>query len=140
MELELLREPSRDGCTIGRLAVDGAFCCWTLEDVVRDGPKVQGETAIPAGRYRVSITKSKRFGVMLPLIENVPGFEGVRIHAGNTAADTDGCVLVGQSRGVRSILGSRAALGELQGRLARALASGDRVWITVRNAPEGRTA
>ena len=136
MELELLREPSRDGCTIGRLAVDGAFCCWTLEDVVRDGPKVQGQTAIPSGRYRVAITKSQRFGVMLPLVLDVPGFEGVRIHAGNTAADTDGCILVGQSRGVRSILGSRAALGDLQGRLARALASGDRVMLTVYDAKE----
>lgn len=135
MTLDLVREPSRNGCTIGRLAVDGRFQCWTLEDEVRP-EKIPGETAIPSGTYPVTITKSARFGVMLPLVNNVPGFTGIRIHAGNTSADTDGCVLVGQTRGERSILGSRAALASLMSVLAHALASGARVTLTIHDAQQ----
>jgi hypothetical protein len=90
MELLLQRKPSADGCTIGQLFVDGVFCVFTLEDVVRDGPKIAHETAIPAGRYRVDVTRSQRFGRMLPILLTVPGFDGIRIHPGNVAADTSG--------------------------------------------------
>ena len=134
MELLLQRDPTVDGTTLGRLSVDGIFLAWTLEDRVREtGPKVQGQTAIPAGRYRVVITKSQRFGVMLPLLVDVPGFTGIRIHPGNTAEDTDGCLLVGQSRGHDSILGSRLAMAALQPLIAGAIARGQQVWITVEN-------
>lgn len=134
MNLLLQREPSVNGATLGRLSVDGVFSCWTLEDRVRAiGPKVQGQTAIPAGRYAVVITKSQRFGVMLPLLVQVPNFTGIRIHPGNTAEDTDGCILVGQSRGHDSILGSRLALAALQPQIAGALARGQQVWIEVQN-------
>lgn len=95
MLLTLLRQPSWRETTLGQLWVDGAFECWSLEDQVRHAAKVPGETAIPAGRYRVRMTWSKRFGCMMPLVEGVPGFEGIRIHPGNTAADTEGCILVG---------------------------------------------
>lgn len=134
MELLLRREASADGCTIGHLQVDGAFCCFTLEDVVRQGPKVQHETAIPAGRYRVDITRSVRFGLMLPILLDVPGFSGVRIHAGNVAADTSGCILVGFSRTNDSIMSSRLALAALQPKIAGALAHGEDVWLTIVDA------
>lgn len=137
MEILLLREPSADGCTIGRLAIDGVFECWSLEDQVRQGPKIAHETAIPAGRYALDITRSARFGRMLPILLNVPGFEGIRIHPGNSAADTSGCILVGQGRANDSILGSRLALEALQPKIAGALARGEDVHITIENAAQG---
>lgn len=137
MELRLIREPSVDGVTIGRLSVNGRFAVWTLEDEIRNGPKVLHQTAIPAGRYRVVITKSQRFGKMLPLLENVPGFAGVRIHSGNVAADTSGCILVGMQKGQSSVLQSRVAMDVIQPQIAAALAKGEDVWLTIENpSPE----
>jgi len=133
MELLLKRSPSVDGATIGQLFVDGLFECFTLEDQIRDGVKIAHETAIPPGRYRVVITPSVRFGRMLPLLLNVPGFDGIRIHPGNTDADTSGCILAGQGRGMDSIMGSRLAMEHLQPQIARALAHSDEVWIAIQN-------
>ena len=102
MELTLYRRPTVGNATPGDLYVDGVLECRTLEDVVRPlGPhgegKVPGETAIPAGRYRVRMdVVSPRFGRILPRLEGVPGFTGILIHSGNTAEDTHGCILVGQ--------------------------------------------
>ena len=128
MELLLQRNPSANGCTIGTLSVDGEFECYTLEDVVRpDGEKVYGQTAIPAGRYHVAITMSNRFKILLPLLEDVANFEGVRIHPGNTAADTDGCILVGQSKTDSSIGSSRAAFAVLFEKMQAA----DDIWLTI---------
>lgn len=134
MDLQLQRQPSANGCTIGELFVDGVHECWTLEDVVRDGHKIAHETAIPPGTYRVIVTMSARFGRILPLVCDVPDFDGIRIHAGNTAADTSGCILVGQSRETVSIDGSRLALEALQPKIAGALARGQAVTIAIVNA------
>jgi hypothetical protein len=133
MELTLYREPSVDGCTFGRLFINGTEQCFSLEDEVRAGPKVYGETAIPAGRYQVVISKSKRFGKMLPLLLNVPGFDGIRIYSGNNIDQTAGCLLVGRLRDGHQLLQSRAALEPLMGILAAAQAKGERMWITVIN-------
>ena len=135
MDLLLQRQPSADGCTLGQLFVDGVFECFTLEDVVRDGPKISNQTAIPAGRYRVEITFSPRFRRMLPEVLDVPGFTGIRIHPGNTAADTSGCILVGQRSTVDSIEDSRVAMVSLQAKIAAARARGVDVFLTVDNAP-----
>lgn len=137
MELRLERDPTVDGVTLGALLVDGMWACWTLEDAVREGPKVQHETAIPAGRYAVTITKSLRFGRMLPLVQDVPGFDGIRIHPGNTKADTSGCILVGLMRNPArpEINSSRAALDLLQPKIAHALAAGEPVTLEIMNAP-----
>ncbi len=137
LELVVQRRPSADGCTLGQLTIDGAHECFTLEDVVRDGPKIPGETAIPAGRYAVAITFSPRFQRMLPLLCDVPNFEGVRIHAGNRASETEGCLLVGQSVAHDSIQSSVLALAALQPKIATALAHDDAVWITL--IPAGET-
>ncbi len=136
MDLLLQRELSTDISTIGRLYVDGQFQCFTLEDVVREGPKLAHETAIPAGRYRVVITPSERFGRMLPLLVDVPDFTGIRIHPGNTAADTSGCILVGGWREMNRIGGSQLALAALQPKIAAALARNEDCWIEIRHADE----
>ena len=82
--------------TISNLSIDGKFFCHVLEDMVREeGKKIWGKTAIPAGTYKVILNVSNRFKILMPLLLNVPNFEGIRIHAGNTAQDTHGCLLVG---------------------------------------------
>lgn len=102
MRLELHRIKLGDHATLGNLYVDGALFCHTLEDVVRDlGPdgagKVYGETAIPAGTYEVILNLSQRFGRVMPRLVGVPFFTGILIHKGNTAANTHGCILVGDT-------------------------------------------
>lgn len=96
MELRLERKWFTPRATIGELHVDGVFECFTLEDVVREGDifvvKVPGVTAIPAARYRMRISFSPRFQRELPEVLNVPNFAGIRLHTGNIAADTEGCV------------------------------------------------
>lgn len=130
MEIVVTRQPSANGCTIGTMTIDGVFECYTLEDVVRpNGEKVYGQTAIPAGRYQVKLTMSNRFKIVLPLLENVPNFEGVRIHPGNTAADTDGCILVGQTKTSNSIGSSRVAFDKL---FAQLQAHKGEIWLTVK--------
>lgn len=98
MKIEIKRNKSIAGTTIGRLYIDGKFECYTLEDQVRPaGEKVYGKTAIPAGTYKVIINRSNRFKRNLPLLLNVPNFEGVRIHPGNSKENTEGCILPGLS-------------------------------------------
>lgn len=100
MELRLIRRGFTAKSTEGDLYVDGELYCQTLEDVVRDGQKVFGKTAIPAGTYEVIVSWSNRFKKELPLLLDVAGFAGVRIHSGNKPEDTEGCILVGKNRGV----------------------------------------
>jgi len=114
MKLELERKALREAYTIGRLFVDGDGFCDTLEDKVRpDGVKVWGETAIPAGVYKVIITESARFKRRLPLLVDVPMFEGIRIHPGNTAVDTHGCILVGVNSIKGKVTQSKATFNKL---------------------------
>ena len=118
--LRLIREPSVSGATLGSLYVDGVWNCWTLEDEIREVAgqfvaewKVPKVTAIPVGTYLMQITLSQRYGRLLPLLTGVPGFTGIRIHTGNTDADTEGCILVGRVRREAQILESRLAFKTL---------------------------
>lgn len=133
MKLKLTRVQFDTACTIGRLTVDGAPECWTLEDFVRPpgAAKVFGQTAIPAGTYGVIVTHSPHFDRDLPLLVNVPGFEGVRIHPGNTADDTEGCILVGMDKMVDALARSRIAFDALFPKIEQALARGELVSIEV---------
>jgi len=127
MRLILRRLALRPTYTIGRLYIDGAYFCDTLEPTVRDENrngvfdgaerKVAGLTAIPYGKYKVTLTQSPRFGRLLPLLHDVPQFAGVRIHSGNTAADTQGCILVGFNRAKGKVLDSRRTESRLVERM-----------------------
>lgn len=131
MILELKRQVLTDKSTIGRLSVDGREFCWTLEDVVRpDGVKIYGKTAIPAGQYEVIINWSNRFKRLLPLLLRVPRFEGIRIHSGNTAENTEGCILVGYTMRRDWIGQSRLAFRDLFG-LMREAAGKEKIHIGI---------
>jgi hypothetical protein len=112
MELQIKRTDFSEESTIGELSVNGVFECYTLEDKVRP-VKIAGKTAIPSGRYEVIINFSQRFQKQLPLLLNVPNFEGVRIHPGNTAANTEGCILVGETKTENFVGESRWAFNRL---------------------------
>jgi hypothetical protein len=143
VNLTLNRHPSGVSCTIGDLLIDGEPFCNTLEDVVRERAnapvadwKIAGKTAIPAGVYLVEITWSNRFKCDLPMLSNVPGFTAIRIHAGNTDADTEGCILVGTWKGGETIHNSRVALNALMDMLEIANIQKRTITIEVNNSLE----
>lgn len=138
MIMYMTRQPSAGGCTIGKIVLDGVHECWTLEDVIRPwGEIVRGQTAIPAGTYRVERTYSPRFRRNMPLLDSVPGYEGIRIHVGNTAADTDGCILVGGGVATEgnAIVGSQIAFNMLDKLIEEAESEGHDVWIVIADSP-----
>ena len=133
-KIKIIRDTFSDESTIGKLYIDGEYFCETLEDKDRfleaGGVKIYGKTCIPRGTYQLAITMSNRFKKELPLLLNVPQFEGIRIHAGNTAADTDGCILLGRTRRNNFVENSRDAVNEFIEKLAKMLED-DEVWIEV---------
>ena len=141
LELIVRRLHKKDGYTIGRLYKYENGCeyylCDTLEDTVRNRPntplnlfkKIFGKTAIPYGRYRVVVTYSNRFKKRLPELLNVPHFEGVRIHSGNTADDTEGCLLVGKNSAKGKVLESRKHF-DIVFKLIEEYLKKTEVWIT----------
>lgn len=132
MELLVQRIAKRSDYTIGRLFVDGRYLCDTLEDKVREpGVKVPGETAIPAGRYRVIVNVSPKFGRELPRLLDVPGFDGILIHRGNSARDSAGCVLLGENKEKGRVVNSTPYEVRLTKLIKDAIEKGEEVWITV---------
>ena len=134
MKLVLIRHARRADYTIGRLEDEnGKKICDTLEPIWRnyDGGemKIPRKSAIPEGSYRVVVTKSQRFRKYLPLLVGVPGFEGVRIHAGNTSRDTEGCILVGQNLQVGKVLWSRITLEKLM----KLIENEKEIYLTIKN-------
>jgi hypothetical protein len=118
MKLTLKRNFTGADYTIGKLYIDGHYFCDTLEDTVRpNGEKIKGKTAIPAGDYKVIKSYSPRFKKILPEILDVPGFSGVRIHAGNTAKDTDGCLLLGLNKTKGAVLDSQTTMAYFMARV-----------------------
>lgn len=152
MELELKRIARKDSYTIGRLYINGAYFCDTLEDKDRDTNrngifdngerKVYAQTAIPNGTYEVVMNIiSTKFaakptyqwwkGSRLPRLLNVPHFDGILIHAGNTAQDSAGCILVGRNTIVGRLTESMATCKRLYPILQRAADKGERITINV---------
>lgn len=135
MKLELFRVKSGDDTTLGSLFVDDLFFCYTLEDEVQ-AVKIYGETAIPVGEYKVGITFSQKFQKDMLAVFDVPGFTGIRIHSGNNADDTLGCILVGTDiESSTRIHGGSKALPLLFNMVHNALHVGREVHLTVGNYP-----
>lgn len=140
MKLLIERKWRKEDYTIGILSVNGVPLCNTLEDAVR-ADKVFGKTAIPKGTYRVLMNvKSPKFdgrpwtipyGGIVPRLRNVPNFTGVLIHVGNTAADTDGCILVGDNTEKGKLTNSTNRYFELMGKMLDAALSGEAIDITI---------
>lgn len=120
MKLKLVRETFTNDSTIGKLYINDAFHCYVLEDAVRD-VKIKNVTAIPKGTYEVAITFSNRFKQLMPLLLNVPNYEGVRIHWGNYSTDTEGCLLVGSTKAVNMVGNSRTQYAKLLAILSKAI-------------------
>lgn len=143
MEIILNRIAKKDSYTIGKLYIDGKYICDTCEDKDREltdsmtveeikSKKVYGQTAIPTGTYTVSYTMSNRFKKMMPLINDVKGFEGIRIHSGNTAADSLGCILLGENKAVGKVLNSRATCAKVYPLIEAASKKGERITIAIK--------
>lgn len=142
MELKLKREVFTDNSSIGSLYVDGVFECYILEDRDRGlsdtmslekiaGTKVYGKTCIPYGRYEVDWTMSARFKKMMPILLNVKGYVGIRIHAGNTEIDSLGCLLCGRLKLNDRISESTLATNRLYKKIEAAKKQGQRIFITI---------
>lgn len=152
MEVKVKRIAKKEAYTIGKMYVNGEYVCDTLEDKDRGltsnmsvaqiyGVKIKGETAIPTGRYLVDMkTVSPRFGGRaqyqfcngrLPRLCNTPGYQGVLIHCGNTAKDTEGCILVGENKAVGQVQNSTTTFRKLYPILKTADERGEQIWITI---------
>jgi len=143
------REPSERGWTPGALYINDCFVCWTLEDIVRETAlglrtdrvawvqswKVPGATAIPAGRYDLALEWSPKFTRILPELKGVPGFSEIKIHAGNRAKDTEGCIIVGRTRGIDQLYDSAAMLDDVLLRMMNPMMA-ERMRIDILNPPE----
>ena len=134
MKLTLKRIALRPTYTIGKLYIDDVYFCDTIEDTVRDinkngkfdngEKKIHSKTAIPYGIYEIKWTYSPRFKKYTPQLMNVPSFEGIRIHAGNTSADTEGCLILGENKQVGKVLNSRATINKFYPIINKACSKG----------------
>jgi hypothetical protein len=142
MELELTRSAKTNRTTIGELTINGVFECFVLEDRdrgLRQGMttselmalKIKTKTAIPTGRYEIVVSFSDRFQKMLPLLLDVPAFAGIRVHPGNTDADTEGCLLPGRTRSQDMVGSSRAVFAVLFDKIKSAIQR-EKIFITVK--------
>jgi hypothetical protein len=142
LNLKLERKWKKEKYTIGNLFINGVFFSNVLEDTVRglrqdmtpeeiQKIKIHGQTAIPSGRYEIRVTLSARFRRQLPILLNVPGYAGVRIHPGNTDANTEGCLLPGKNDRVGQVSNSRATMAALQKQIEEAIYQNSKVYIEI---------
>ena len=137
VDFVLKRDVRRDEFTLGRLLCGTDHFGWTGEDTDRElehypGRKIPKETAIPRGRYRLTVSFSNRFQKLMPLIKDVPGFDGVRIHGGNDQHDTEGCPLLGKTRTPVGVANCAEPVARLIRRIQDEEASGNHCWIEVK--------
>ena len=142
MEIEVKRKFFTEESTVGDFFIDGCFYYFSLEDTDRQMKgegliipwekklKVYGKTAIPYGRYEVVVNYSNRFKRLMPLLLNVPDYEGIRIHNGNTAEDTEGCILIGHTKSKDFIGNSKSAFNGFMNLLTSTLKR-EKVWLSI---------
>ena len=140
LTINVVRKWLTDDSSIGEMYIDNDFICYTLEDKDRQteeatARKIKGKTAIPTGRYQVIRTMSPRFKKILPRLANVSGFEGILIHPGNTDKDTEGCILVGMTKGHDFVGKSRDAFSVVDAIIKNALDRDQKVTIEVSRDP-----
>ena len=144
MEIAIIRKPTEKATTFGDLLIDGDPFCKTLEDAIREKVgipvarwKIKGQTAIPAGRYLVTLNNSPRFGPETITVNGVECFEYIRIHGGNSKDSTEGCIIVGDQidEATARISGAllRGVLTKLKEKVRYALKQGEEVWLTIKN-------
>ncbi len=134
MLIKVIRKWFTPKSSSGIISVDGVKCGFSLEDVARPhGVKIPNETAIPAGDYKVILDYSNRFKRVMPHILDVPGFEGVRIHGGNTAENTSGCILVGLEKGEDKIYNCQPTFDYIYHSIEQARNRGEEVTILIIN-------
>lgn len=138
MKLKLVRKFQKAGFTEGKLYINDGFECYTVEDTDRKlengGVKIQNQTAIPRGTYKVTISMSNRFKRFLIEILDVPQFSGIRIHSGNSSKDTEGCIIVGSINARDDddwVGGSRIAYDRLHNKVKKALSNKEEITLEV---------
>lgn len=146
MEIQLKRFDRQSTYTGGKLSINNTYFCDTVEDVDRDlnkngvfdngETKVYGKTAIPNGRYRITLVHSPKFSPKvdnrkMPLLNNVPSFSGILIHWGNTADDSEGCILVGKNYFSGRVSDSKVTFLSLLDKLEKADKIGEQIWISI---------
>lgn len=141
MEILLDRISRKETYTIGHFYINNTYFCDTVEDKDRDlnkngkfdngETKVNGLTAIPNGRYLVKLTYSPKFKRILPEIINVNSFTGIRIHSGNFASDSLGCVIVGENKVKGGVINSKVYENKLI-EILKKVPDGEQIWITVK--------
>lgn len=129
MEILVRRETPADFFVMGVMYVNGKKFCDTLEDPPRE-TKVPAKTGIPVGRYEISMTYSNRFKKVMPLVVNVPGFSGIRIHGGRNENDTEGCILVGY-RASLGVLGGGPPVSAVLSEIISKVIASEKVFITI---------
>ena len=128
-QILIIRDTFTIESNIGKMYINGKYICNTLEDSVRaKGVKIKAKTAIEQGGYSVVVTRSNRFKKVMPLLLSVPNFEGVRIHKGNTAEHTEGCILVGDNRGEDRIWGCQKPFNKIM-----KLLNGESSFLSIHN-------
>ena len=142
MELRLERKYRNNNYCIDKLYINGKYFSDALEDPDRELTdtmsleeikkiKIKGNTCIPYGTYNITITYSPRFKKNLPLLNNVKGFDGIRIHSGNKPQDTEGCLLPGFNKVKGQVIDSRITTDKLIAQIQQALNKGEKVTITI---------
>lgn len=143
MVIRIDRQWKKAEYTISRVFINGNYYgCNALEDTDRgllqamqitelQRRKIKGKTAIPRGYYDVRITYSQKYKRMMPLVVDVPAFSGIRLHSGNSAKDTEGCILFGKNDKVGWISDSRYWTNKIYNEIERALNRGEKVTLIV---------
>ncbi|WP_297815619.1 DUF5675 family protein [Segetibacter sp.] len=136
MEIKVVRSVRNENSTFGKMFMNNEFYAYTCEDKVRNlkgdkSKKIYGKTAIDAGRYEVVLSYSEHFKKYLPLLLNVPCFQGIRIHGGNTSEDSLGCILIGANGDLKSCISNCASKVNNLVSILKGVEKKEKTWIEI---------